>query len=131
MPWLEKENKMWEKAMSIRSFIGAKNFDESRAFYLELGFKEGRLGENMSVFFVNPQLSFYLQRYYVKDWVNNSMLFLEVEDLESFYQHIIGLDLTRRYKYVRLKPIVENDWGSEFFLHDPSGILWHIGSFKN
>ena len=21
------------------------------------------------------------------------------------------------------------DWGNEFFLHDPSGILWHIGKF--
>jgi hypothetical protein len=29
-----------------------------------------------------------------------------------------------------LSKIVNNDWGSEFFLHDPSGILWHIGCFN-
>ena len=28
-----------------------------------------------------------------------------------------------------LSEIVKNDWGNEFFLHDPSGILWHIGKF--
>ncbi len=27
-------------------------------------------------------------------------------------------------------PIQKYDWGKECFLHDPSGILWHIGEFS-
>ena len=33
---------------SIRPFIGAKNFDLSRSFYSDLGFKETALGGNFS-----------------------------------------------------------------------------------
>lgn len=59
------------EAKNIRTFIGAKNYDESRTFYLELGFKEVILNDKMSLFKVNENLAFYLQKYYVKKWVNN------------------------------------------------------------
>jgi catechol 2,3-dioxygenase-like lactoylglutathione lyase family enzyme len=116
---------------SIRSFIGAKDFDESRHFYKELGFKEVPIGDKMSYFSIDSNVGFYLQKYYVKDWVDNSMLFLEVDDIESYYQEIKSKELTQKFLNVRLSEIVHNDWGSEFFLHDPSGILWHIGAFKD
>ncbi|MBT8219434.1 MAG: glyoxalase, partial [Bacteroidia bacterium] len=68
------------KPKSIRTFIGANNFEESRTFYRELGWEEVPLGDKMSLFKVTEQLGFYLQDYYVKKWVNNSMVFLEVEN---------------------------------------------------
>ncbi len=81
---------------NIRSFIGAKDFEESRSFYRTLGFKESVLSEKMSLFKVNEHLGFYLQDYYVKDWVNNSMLFVEVADVEQCWNELqsSGLDLT-------------------------------------
>lgn len=120
---------MLTTARSIRSFIGAKDYRESRAFYRELGFEEVPLGNKMCLFRVNEQLGFYLQAAYVKDWVDNSMLFLEVEDLEQWHREITALGLTERYPRVRLSDIKDLDWGREFFLHDPSGILWHFGIF--
>ncbi len=114
---------------SIRTFIGAKKFDESRQFYNDLDFSENVLSEKMSFFSVNDKLGFYLQKYYAKDWVNNSMLFLEVDQLEKYLQELKAKKLTQKYSRVRLSEIVENEWGREFFLHDPSGILWHIGEF--
>ena len=75
-------------------------------------------------------LGFYLQDAYVKDWVDNSMIFMEVEDVERLWKELLALDLSARYKSVRLEPIRKNDWGNECFLHDPSGILWHFGEFK-
>lgn len=114
---------------SVRTFIGAKNFEESRGFYIDLGFTEIQLSSNLSVFKINNKLSFYLQKAYVKDWIDNSMLFLEVEDIEKYLSEIKGKNLTQKYSKVRLSEIVDNDWGREFFLHDPSGILWHIGCF--
>ncbi|MFK8059962.1 MAG: glyoxalase [Polaribacter sp.] len=114
---------------SIRPFIGAKKFEESRNFYTELGFSETILSDNMSVFKVDEKLSFYLQKAYVKDWVDNSMLFLEVDDLEEYLSTLKLKKLTEKFPKVKLSSIVKNDWGKEFFLHDPSGILWHIGCF--
>lgn len=120
---------MEHRAKSIRPFIGAKDFKMSRSFYRELGFKETEISPDMSVFETGT-MAFYLQDYYNKDWVNNTMLFMEVDDVNRFWNDLIALDLLAKYKNVRLKPIVHLDWGSECFIHDPSGILWHVGEFK-
>jgi len=114
---------------SLRPFLGAQNFEQSQAFYKELGFEETVIDQTMSVFKIDA-FAFYLQRAYVKDWVDNTMLFLEVSDPESVLQEVLKKDLPSRYPKVRVSKMVYTDWGMEFFVHDPSGILWHIGSFK-
>ena len=114
---------------SIRPFIGSKNYNISRNFYTDLGFTEIITSEKMS-YFHSREFGFYLQDAYVKDWIDNSMIFLEVENVESTLRFIESLALTETYENVRLSKIVFNDWGQEFFLHDPSGILWHFGKFK-
>jgi catechol 2,3-dioxygenase-like lactoylglutathione lyase family enzyme len=119
---------MEHKAKSIRPFIGAKNFEVSRRFYRDLGFEENVLSSDMSLFKTNG-LGFYLQDAYVRDWVDNSMIFLEVDDVGRHWNELSALDLPGKYEGVRLTPIRYNDWGNEYFLHDPSGILWHFGEF--
>jgi hypothetical protein len=120
---------MEHKAVSIRPFIGAKNFELSRNFYRDLGFQESILSPNMS-YFKTGGLGFYLQDAYVQDWIDNSMIFLEVEDVARYWNELLALDLTTKYTTVRLTPIRKYDWGRECFLHDPSGILWHFGEFS-
>jgi len=117
------------KAISIRPFIGAKNFELSRNFYRDLGFIEIILFHNMS-YFKSDGLGFYLQDAYVQDWVDNSMILLEVEDVDRYWKELLALNLTSKYEGVKLTPIRSYDWGKECFLHDPSGILWHIGEFS-
>ncbi len=119
---------MDHKAKSIRPFIGAKDFALSRKFYLDLGFRESVLSHTMS-YFNTDGLGFYLQDANVKDWIDNTMIFLEVEDVGRFWNELLALNLTAKYESVRIIPIRENDWGRECFIHDPSGILWHIGEF--
>lgn len=119
---------MKHQAKSIRPFIGAKDYELSRSFYRDLGFEETILSPTMSVFKTDG-LAFYLQDAYVQDWIDNSMLFLEVDDVNRFWVSLLALNLTAKYKDVKLVPIQEHDWGKECFIHDPSGILWHIGEF--
>ena len=121
---------MNHKALSIRPFIGAKNFEISRKFYQDLGFQEITLENNFS-YFKTENIGFYLQDYYVKDWIDNSMIFMEVDSVERYYEQLLALNLPLKYERVRLVPIKTNDWGKECFLHDPSGILWHFGEFFN
>ena len=75
-------------------------------------------------------MGFYLQDYYAKDWVDNTMVFMEVDDVDRFWKELMALDLPARYEKVRLVPVREMDWGKECFVHDPAGILWHFGKFK-
>ncbi|MEM6468404.1 MAG: glyoxalase [Planctomycetota bacterium] len=118
-----------QQARSLRSFIGSLDYGQSREFYRRLGFAELELSERMCYFKVNDKLGFYLQDYHVADWVQNSMIFLEVVDVEESHRLIQSLDLPGRFPNVRLSEIKEETWGKEFFLHDPSGVLWHIGAF--
>lgn len=120
---------MKHNAKSIRPFIGAKDFEISRKFYHDLGFEEVTLGDSMSVF-KSGAMAFYLQNAYVKDWVDNTMIFMEVDDVDRFYNELSALDLPGKYEYVKLTPIRSEEWGSECFLHDPAGNLWHFGEFS-
>lgn len=120
---------MKHNAKSIRPFIGAKDYELSRSFYRDLGFQESILTHNMS-YFKTEGLGFYLQDAYVRDWIDNTMIFLEVDDVGRYWKDLLALDLTTKYENVKLTPIHEYDWGRECFLHDPSGILWHFGEFS-
>ena len=116
------------KAKSIRPFIGAKDFELSRNFYRDLGFEEKELGPQLSWFHTGA-MGFYLQNGYVQDWIDNLMVFLEVEDTPRFWEELLTLNLPAKYPGVRLTPIREMPWGRECFVHDPSGVLWHFGEF--
>jgi len=117
------------KHLSIRAFIGALNFEESRQFYKELGFEESPISKDMSYIKVTDKLGFYLQNAYVEDWINNTMIFLEVDDVNRYWKELQNLGLHHKYKNVKLTPIREESWGRECFMHDPSGVLWHFGEF--
>lgn len=117
-------------AKSIRTFIGSKDYSVSRKFYGELGFEEVVVSDDMSYFKLD-QFGFYLQDAYVKDWIDNSMVFLEVVDVKRHLEGLEQLALPDRYDNVRLSKISYNVWGNEFFLHDPSGVLWHFGEFNS
>ncbi len=119
---------MVHRTKSIRPFIGAKNYEISRSFYRELGFQESVITPDMS-YFKADTIGFYLQHADVKDWIDNTMVFVEVDDIDRYWQALSALELNAKYEGVRLTPIKNNSWGRECFLHDPSGILWHFGVF--
>lgn len=119
---------MKQKPLSIRPFIGAKDFDLSRSFYTEIGFEETVLSPVLSLFAWHD-IGFYLQKAYVKDWVDNTMVFFEVENVSHVWEELTALHLPEKYHGVKLVPIRVKPWGQECFLHDPSGVLIHFGEF--
>jgi len=115
---------------SLRPFIGAKDFQISRAFYRELGFEEIVIGPDMSLF-RTEQAAFYLQAYYNKDWVENTMLFLEVEDVHDHLKRIQDLELPDRFPGTEVRPMREEPWGTVFYIIDPAGVLLHVATFSS
>lgn len=119
---------MKQNVKSIRPFIGSENFEVSRSFYRDLGFEEMVIDPKMSLFRWNDT-GFYLQDGYVKDWIDNTMVFMEVEDTDIFFEEISALKLTEKYESAKVSPVQTLPWGKECFVHDPSGVLWHFGEF--
>lgn len=121
---------MNHQTQSIRPFIGARNYEESRNFYRDLGCVEVVLSPSMSLFSMGS-VAFYLQDAYVKDWIDNTMVFVEVNNASKYYNELLALNLPAKYTGTALMPVRTEHWGRECFLHDPSGILWHFGEFFN
>jgi hypothetical protein len=119
---------MQQQVFSIRPFIGAKDFDVSRSFYRDLGFEENVISHAMSYFKID-RFGFFLQRAYVQDWIDNTMIFMEVEDVRRYWEELLALNLPAKYEGARYTGIRDYDWGRECFVHDPSGVLWHFGQF--
>lgn len=115
--------------LSLRAFIGSKDFRTSRDFYTAWGFNEIATSPKMSYFF-NESLGFYLQDYYSKDWIDNSMLFMEVSNLSDYWEILRGKNLDKKFEGVKLVGPTSFDWGNEGFVYDPAGVLWHIGEFN-
>jgi len=89
-------------AKSIRPFLGSQDFEESSNFYKDLGFTEHKIDDKMSWFGVNESMSFYLQAYYVKEWIENTMVFLEVGDVDTCYKQLLAKQLPNKYPKVKL-----------------------------
>lgn len=115
---------------SLRAFIGSMDFSISRKFYKDIGYEEHVIDPKMSYFIADKNLGFYLQDFYVEAWVENTMMFLEVDNLESCFKEICAKQLPLIYPGVKVTGIIKEDWGQEFHMLDPAGILWHFGSFK-
>jgi hypothetical protein len=106
--------------MAMRPMVPAKDFEISKRFYIERGFKPKTLADRL----VEMQLgafSFILQAYYA----DNFVMHMRVSDLKLWWDHIDGLDLASRYGAKMRAPQME-DWGLVAGVIDPSGVLWRI-----
>ena len=109
----------------MRPFVPAKDFDRSKRFYETIGFEKVLDGE--VAIFNAASGGFILQRYYQKDWAENFMMQLMVDDLDAWWAHIDGLDLPGRFGVRPPAPPKLWPWGlREVHVIDPAGVLWHF-----
>lgn len=115
---------------SARPFLPTKDFDSSKGFYTALGFETLFDGE-VAIFGVGAT-SFILQRYYQKEWAENSMMQLLVDDLDAWWDHIEALDLPAAFGVPQPTPPSLQSWGLRVaYVTDPSGVLWHFAERSN
>lgn len=113
-------------AIVARPFLPAKDFALSKAFYEVLGFAKS-LDSEVAIFSCGGSGGFVLQNYYVKDWAENCMMQLMVEDLDAWWSHIASLDLVGRFGVAPPKPPMMQPWGLRVaYVYDPAGVLWHV-----
>jgi uncharacterized glyoxalase superfamily protein PhnB len=108
-----------------RPFLPAKDFDLSKRFYEALGFTKA-LDDDVAIFRIGAS-SFVLQNYFQKDWAENFMMQLMVDDLDAWWAHVSALDLPTTFGVPAPKPPKVQPWGLRIaYLTDPSGVLWHV-----
>ena len=110
----------------LRIFLPTRDFELSKRFYETLGFDKVVDGE-VAIFDTAEPGGIILQRYYNKDWAENLMLSLRVDDLDAWWAHIESLDLPGNFGVRPPVPPKEYPWGlREVHVIDPAGVLWHF-----
>lgn len=114
------------KSSELKTFVPAKDFEQSKQFYIDLGFKMDWEGDGIAQFSVGDY-HFFLQDHYVKDFAENFMLYLYVDDVDEWWEYIQKCNIAEKYT-ITLKPPHDYPWGMrEIHMLDPTGVFWHFG----
>ena len=111
---------------AFRPFLPAKEFETSLRFYRAIGFHAYPLGESLAELSLGTH-AFLLQGRYVKEWAENTVMHVLVEDVDVWWQHLDSLALNRQFGVSSPAPPRVEPWGlTVAYLSDPSGVLWHF-----
>jgi hypothetical protein len=111
---------------AFRPFLPAKEFATSLRFYEAIGFHAYRLGDALAELSLGPH-AFLLQGNYVKEWAENTVMHVLVEDVQAWWQHIHSLNLAEQFGISSPAPPRVEPWGlTVVYVGDPAGILWHF-----
>jgi catechol 2,3-dioxygenase-like lactoylglutathione lyase family enzyme len=110
----------------IKAFVPAKDFELSKHYYRDLGFTMASEGGGVAYFRLD-HASFLLQDFCTASLAENFMMHLLVKDVDAWWNRIDQSGVTMKYG-VTLSNIESQPWHMrDFFLTDPSGVLWRIG----
>jgi hypothetical protein len=111
---------------AFRPFLPSNDFETSLRFYQAIGFEACPLGGTLAELSLGTH-AFLLQSYYVKEWAENMVMHVLVNDVHAWWRHIDSLDLANQFGVSpptapRIEP-----WGlTVAYVFDPSGVLWHF-----
>ena len=109
-----------------RPFLPSRDFELSKRFYEALGFETLLDSSDVAIFRAGTG-TFLLQRRYQKDWAENCMMQLMVDDLDSWWAKLVSLDLPGRFATQPPRGPALQSWGLRVaYFVDPSGVLWHV-----
>ncbi|BFM04999.1 lactoylglutathione lyase [Halioxenophilus aromaticivorans] len=109
------------KLKDLRPFVPSKDYEQSKAFYLALGFNLEEAGPDLCIL-IKDQCTFFLQRYYNEEFASNLMFQLVVYDIDDVMTVISSVTNIE----MKHSPIKNEPWGKVIYLWGPAGELWHI-----
>jgi len=114
----------------VRAFIGSRDFDLSRDFYIALGWQMTYDSESIRVMSLGSK-HFYLQKYYHKEWCENTMLHISVPDVDEWYAFASESFTTHQlHEHGRISDEPKDEgYGRVFHIWDPAGVLLHVAQF--
>ena len=113
------------KYNSIETFVpSGRDFQASRRLFLELGFQINWETDDY-VGFENNGCRFTLQNYDSREFAENLMMRVTVEDLDEFWQELTEKNVSEKFG-VKLREPTDFPWGREVNLIDIAGVCWHF-----
>ena len=106
----------------LKPYVPAKDFALSRRFYAALGFHETP-GWGGTADFELGGHAFRLQDYHVKDWANNFMFVLGVDDVDAWHHRAQEMLASGDFPGMRVKPPEPVDDSTVLHIWDPTGVL--------
>jgi hypothetical protein len=113
------------KFLSLEPFVpSGSNFEGSKQFFLELGFTiSWDAGDYIG--FERDGCRFILQNYTHKEFAENLMLNIKIDDVDGFWREITAKRLEERFG-VRIGKPTEQAYGREVNVIDIAGVCWHF-----
>ncbi|HTE15912.1 MAG TPA: VOC family protein [Burkholderiales bacterium] len=112
--------------VEIKAFLPAKDYELSQRFYVDLGFTIPWASEDLA-YLCAGKCSFLLSKFYRKEFAENLMMHLLVEDVDAWWQQADTRQLSAKYG-VNVGLPENRPWGiRDFTVNDPAGVLWRIG----
>lgn len=106
----------------LKLYVPARDFEQSKRFYAALGFTLSEGWGGTADFELNGH-RFRLQDYYVRDWADNFMIVMGVDDVGAWHQHARTITDSGEFPNVRVKAPEAVDGSRVLHVVDPSGVL--------
>ena len=108
-----------------RAFLPTQDFEASKEFYVALGFTMVLEGD-VAIFAIGES-EFILTLFYQKDYAENFMMQILVDDLDAWWARISSLNLSERFGVPAPKEPAMQPWRLRVaYVIDPCGVLWHF-----
>jgi hypothetical protein len=113
------------KFQSLEPFVpSGSNFEGSKQLFRELGFKitwdaGGYTG------FEKDGCKFILQQYNNKEFAENFMISVKIDNAEEFWNFVVDKKIPERFG-IRITPPTQQPYGKEVNLIDIAGVCWHF-----
>jgi hypothetical protein len=113
------------KFLSLQPFVpSGSNFQLAKEFFIELGFNlKWDIGDYAG--FENNNCQFILQKYDQKEFAENFMLSVGVENADTFRNEVIEKQIPERFG-IRISTAIDQPYGREVNIIDAAGVCWHF-----
>lgn len=113
-------------ATDVKVFVPTRDFDVSVSFYEALGWRCNWRSDGLAEMEL-AGARLFLQKYYTREWAENSMIFVAVEDAQAWYAFAQGVIDSGAFPETRVEePRYESYGAFVTFVWDPSGVLLHF-----
>lgn len=111
--------------LSLQPFVpSGSNFEGSKQFFLELGFKiNWDAGDYAG--FEKDGCKFILQKFDKKDFAENFMITVGVSNAEEFWKDVNEKQLPQKFG-IRINEPTQMPYGKEVNIIDLAGVCWHF-----
>jgi hypothetical protein len=117
------------QAQGLRPFVPARDFTLSKDFYAALGCTLEWADDRLALFNLGGS-RFYLQRHYVREWAENCMLHIAVQDAARCFADIAALTASGRFPGARVAAPRREPYGAWVtYVWDPCGVLLHLAQW--